>query len=69
MLVLTRKLQEEILVGDNIRIALLDIRGGKVRIGIEAPADVPVLRSELRESDATLPLRVAQRGALTAVAG
>ncbi len=52
MLVLTRRLQEEILVGNNIRIALLDIRGGKVRIGISAPADVPVLRSELRESDA-----------------
>ena len=47
MLILTRKLGESIAIGDDIRIHLLDIKGNKVRIGIEAPRGVSVYREEL----------------------
>ena len=47
MLVLSRKMQEEILIGDRIRIKVIDIQGNRVRLGIEAPQDVPVHRSEV----------------------
>jgi carbon storage regulator CsrA len=55
MLVLTRKVQEQIRVGDNITITVLQVRGNSVRIGIDAPRDVRVIRGELPtfdESDA-----------------
>lgn len=47
MLVLSRKKNEEIYIGDNIRIVIVDIRGDKIRIGIDAPPEVVVLRGEL----------------------
>ncbi len=47
MLVLTRKYQEKIRIGDNIIITVLRTKGKAVRLGIEAPADVPVIRGEL----------------------
>ena len=47
MLILTRKIGEGIILGDDIRIAILEIRGKQIRIGIEAPADVVVLREEI----------------------
>lgn len=47
MLVLSRKVGEEIVIGDNIKITIVRIQGDKVRIGIEAPDDVKVYRSEL----------------------
>jgi carbon storage regulator len=47
MLVLTRKPGEEILIGDNIRLTVVRIDGGKVRLGIAAPASVPVRRQEI----------------------
>lgn len=47
MLVLTRKTQEEILIGDSIRISIVRIKGNTVRLGIEAPRDVRVVRAEL----------------------
>lgn len=47
MLVLTRKLNEQILIGDDIKITLIRVRGNSVRIGIEAPRDVRVVRGEL----------------------
>ena len=47
MLVLTRKQNEQITIGDDIKITLVRIRGNSVRIGIEAPRDVRVVRSEL----------------------
>lgn len=47
MLILTRKLGEEILIGDDIRIKILDSTRYSVRIGIEAPEEVIILRSEL----------------------
>jgi carbon storage regulator len=49
MLVLSRKIGEEIVIGDNIRITIVEIRGGKVRIGIAAPAYVTVDRQEIHQ--------------------
>jgi carbon storage regulator len=47
MLVLSRKLGEKIFIGENICITVVDIDRGKIRIGIEAPRDVPIYRQEL----------------------
>ena len=51
MLVLSRREQEAIKIGDEIEVTVLSIRGGKVRIGIEAPREVRVVRDELSERD------------------
>jgi carbon storage regulator CsrA len=48
MLVLTRKYQEKIRIGDNITITVLRTKGKAVRLGIEAPNDIPVIRGELQ---------------------
>ena len=47
MLVLSRRADETIVVGDGIRITVLDVRGDKVRIGVDAPQDVSVHREEV----------------------
>jgi carbon storage regulator len=47
MLVLSRKVNETILIANNIRIKVVNISGGQVRLGIEAPGDVKVMREEL----------------------
>ncbi len=47
MLVLSRKLGEVIRIGDNIVLTIVEIDSGKVRIGIQAPRDVPVHRAEV----------------------
>ncbi len=49
MLVLSRKRTERIVIGEDIVISVEDIRGDKVRIGITAPPEVPVHRSEVAE--------------------
>lgn len=49
MLVLTRKLMESIVIGDNVEVRLLDIKGDKVRLGIIAPRSVSVHRKEIHE--------------------
>lgn len=49
MLVLTRKLNQSIIIGDNIEIVVLEVRGEQVRIGIKAPKDVSVHRKEVYE--------------------
>ena len=49
MLVLSRKVGEEIVIGNDIRITVVEIRGGKVRIGIVAPDEVIVDRQEIHE--------------------
>jgi len=51
MLVLTRKLDESIRISDNIKITVLRIKGNTVRIGIEAPRDVRVIRTELASAE------------------
>lgn len=58
MLVLSRKTNQEICIGDDIRVMVIEIRGDKVRLGVFAPRDVPVHRHEVydvikREQDAT----------------
>jgi carbon storage regulator len=47
MLVLSRKLGEKIYINDNICITVVDIDRGKIRLGIEAPREVPIFRQEL----------------------
>ena len=50
MLVLSREANQEIMIGDNIRIMVISIRGEKVRLGITAPRDVAVHRHESYEA-------------------
>lgn len=50
MLVLSRKKNESIVINDQITIVVVEIRGDKVRLGIEAPKDVPVHRREVYEA-------------------
>ena len=50
MLVLSRKKNESIVIGDNIVITVVDVRGDKERLGIDAPKDVPVHRREVYDA-------------------
>ena len=50
MLVLSRQRDESIIIGDNIVITVVDIRGDKVRLGIQAPTEIPVHRQEVYEA-------------------
>jgi len=47
MLILTRKVGETLVIGEDVAVTVLGIKGGQVRIGIAAPADVRVVREEL----------------------
>jgi carbon storage regulator len=49
MLVLSRKRGEAIVIGDNVTISILAVEGDRVKVGIAAPAEVPVHRSEIRQ--------------------
>ncbi len=49
MLVLSRKVMESIAIGENVVVTLLGMRGNSVRIGIEAPEDISIRRTELDE--------------------
>ncbi len=50
MLVLSRQKDQTIMIGDNIEITVVDIRGDKVRLGITAPTQIPVHRKEVYEA-------------------
>jgi carbon storage regulator len=50
MLVLSRKKNESIIINDDITIVVVEIRGDKVRLGIEAPKEIPVHRNEVYEA-------------------
>lgn len=50
MLVLSRKTNESIVIGDAIKVMIIEVRGGKVRLGIDAPKEVSVHRSEVHEA-------------------
>lgn len=50
MLLLSRKRDEKLVIGDNIVITVVEIRGDKVRLGVEAPKDIPVHRREVYEA-------------------
>ncbi|MDE3070923.1 MAG: carbon storage regulator CsrA [Acidobacteriota bacterium] len=47
MLVLTRRSNQSIMIGDDIEVSVLSVMGDKVRIGIDAPSNVPVFRTEI----------------------
>lgn len=61
MLVLSRHRDESIIIGDNIVITVVDVRGDKVRLGIDAPTDIPVHRQEVYEA-IQRERRAAERG-------
>lgn len=50
MLVLTRKIEESITIGSDVTVSVLEVRGNQVKLGIEAPKDVSVNRTEVYES-------------------
>jgi carbon storage regulator CsrA len=66
MLVLTRKTTEQIRIGDNIVISVLKLKGNAVRIGIEAPRDIRVLRGELPTFDETMEVDSAEASQVSA---
>ncbi len=47
MLILTRKINEKIIIGNDITLSVLDVKGNQVRLGIEAPKDISVHREEI----------------------
>lgn len=55
MLILTRRQDERIFIGDDIYLSVLEIEGNRVKIGIEAPRDVTILREELSDGARTRP--------------
>ena len=50
MLVLTRSKDQKIMIGDNIVVTVVELRGDKVRLGIHAPSEIPVHREEVYEA-------------------
>ena len=71
MLVLSRHRDESIMIGDDVVITIVDIRGDKVRLGIDAPQAIPVHRQEVydaiqRENQKAAQLRPADTSGLTA---
>lgn len=50
MLVLSRQRDESIVIGDKVVVTIVDIRGDKVRLGIQAPGEIPVHRQEVYEA-------------------
>jgi carbon storage regulator len=75
MLVLTRRSRQSIMIGDGIELTILSVSGEKVRIGIDAPEDVPIFRKEvylrIKGEDATSPEDATSRvtGELQQLAG
>jgi carbon storage regulator len=72
MLVLGRKRGESIVIGERVHITVLEIAGGQVRLGIDAPRDVVILREELvhrSHSPATIGAYVSPDSAIPAVMG
>ena len=57
MLVLSRKQMESVFINDNVVVTVLNIQGGRVRLGIEAPKEMPVHRWEVYEAIKTEPRR------------
>ena len=47
----TRRIDESLLIGEDIEVLVLEVRGSQVRLGVQAPADVKVLRDELVDDD------------------
>ncbi len=62
MIVLSRHRDESIMIGDNVVITIVDIRGDKVRIGVQAPSEVPVHRGEVYDAIARENRKAAKFG-------
>jgi len=54
MLILTRRNNERIFIGDNIVLSILTIEGNRVKVGIDAPKDVTILREEIKNTPVEL---------------
>lgn len=50
MLVVTRKIDESIIISDNIEVTVLEVTGDRVKLGISAPRDIKIIRNELRDA-------------------
>lgn len=66
MLVLSRKQKQQIKIGDDVVITVLQIKGGSVRLGIEAPREIHVMRGELEEFREPAPKQATGKSAATA---
>jgi carbon storage regulator len=64
MLILTRRVGEAVMIGDSIVVTVLDVRGGQVRLGIQAPKEVAVHREEIYER-----IKREQLGSIASAAG
>lgn len=58
MLILTRRIGESIMIGDDIKVTIFGERGGQVRVGIEAPRELAVDRQEIYEKKLANPERI-----------
>ena len=55
MLILTRRINESLVIGDDVTVTILGVKGNQVRIGVDAPRDVSVRREELAHKDDETP--------------
>jgi len=55
MLVLSRKVGEKILIGDNISVTIVRVAQGTVRVGVEAPQELPIIREEIKDQQTATP--------------
>ena len=55
MLILTRRIGEQLLIGNDIKVVVLSIKGNQIRIGIDAPDDVKIMREELLDPPTSDP--------------
>ncbi len=53
MLILTRRVGESLIIGDNVTLTVLGVKGNQVRVGVDAPRDVTVHREEIAQRDDT----------------
>ncbi|WP_371372080.1 carbon storage regulator CsrA [Sporomusa aerivorans] len=64
MLALTRKIGEQIVIGDNVVLTIVDIKGDSIRVAIEAPKDIKIYRGEIYETIVAANKQSAQSGDL-----